>query len=382
MPALTFDRSQVIALRWHRHQLDRAPGSGDPAALDVDLFDLGVQQTGTEGATWALAVRGLEPDDLPDGALAFAWTLRGAPHAYRRRDLAEVAVATAPWSEVDAAKRIFDASKPLRTAGIPVLDALRTVADHLRTLAAEPIAKGDASGALNELVAAPFLRDCRPCEARHIYELPFRLAALQAGLELRAGTSPPILERVPGLEPNRLEHLAGDASPRFDVARQLLRFFPGSSDHDLAATLDSPVKEVRAHRPADVVAVEVSSDGTGRSGWVLEDDVDALRAAGPLGDGTLRLLSGHDPYLQLRDRDLLLPDPDRRKAMWPVLGRPGAIVVDGEVVGVWRPKASGKRLTVRIDPWEDLAPHRGALEREAERLAAHRGVALAGLVDA
>ena len=49
-----------------------------------------------------------------------AWTLRGAPHAYRRSEAAAVAAAVAPWSEADAAKRIFDASKPLRDAGIPV----------------------------------------------------------------------------------------------------------------------------------------------------------------------------------------------------------------------------------------------------------------------
>ena len=42
-----------------------------------------------------------------------AWTLRGAPHAYRRSEAAGVAAAVAPWNEADAAKRIFDASRPL-----------------------------------------------------------------------------------------------------------------------------------------------------------------------------------------------------------------------------------------------------------------------------
>ena len=72
--------------------------------------------------------------------LVTAWTLRGAPHAYRRDDVDAIATATAPFSESDAAKRVVNAAKPLAAAGIPVLAALRTVAHHLREIAARPVA--------------------------------------------------------------------------------------------------------------------------------------------------------------------------------------------------------------------------------------------------
>ena len=60
--------------------------------------------------------------------------------------------------------------------------------------------------------------------------------------------------------------------------------------------------------------------------------------------------------LQGRDRDLLVPDKSRHKALWPVLGRPGAVLVGTEVVGMWRPKATGERFTLRLELWDKVAP--------------------------
>jgi hypothetical protein len=77
-------------------------------------------------------------------------------------------VATAPLSEVDASKRIFDAVKPLRAAGIPALEALRTLAGHLKDRAGGPTAKGESSRRLSHLVGQPYLRSCRPCNAIHV----------------------------------------------------------------------------------------------------------------------------------------------------------------------------------------------------------------------
>ncbi|MBK5222907.1 MAG: hypothetical protein JJE52_08535 [Acidimicrobiia bacterium] len=172
-----------------------------------------MQDTGPDGAAWALAVRG-GPSTLDD--LVLAWTLRGAPHAYRRADLRAVAAATAPFSDADAAKRVFDASKPLSTAGIAVLDALKVVAGHMRDMVSTPTVKGDVSGELSERLDEPYLRYSRPCSAIHLYEQPFRLAALQAGLELEPGTSPPVLRRIPRMRAPNYAHLAAEAEDRLD----------------------------------------------------------------------------------------------------------------------------------------------------------------------
>jgi hypothetical protein len=126
--AVRLSRRQVLAHRVRVQQLDRAAGTVE----DTAVLDLGVQDTGPDGALWALAVRGVvdpRPEDL-----ALAWTVRGAPHLYRRADLPSVARAVQPWSDADAGKRIFDASKPLKAAGIGNLEALDQVAAALRSV--------------------------------------------------------------------------------------------------------------------------------------------------------------------------------------------------------------------------------------------------------
>jgi hypothetical protein len=351
-------RADVLGFRVRAQQLDRTAGT----LADTAVLDLGVQDTGADAGRWALAVRGLADVDPAD--LSLVWTLRGAPHLYRRSDLPGVAAATAPFSDADAAKRVFDAAKPLKAAGIPVVTALDEVAGQMRSIVTGPTVKGEMSRQLTARMGPPHLRHCVPCGAVHVYEMPFRLAALRAGLELQPDTSPPVLRPVPGFT-------AAESVPEhLDVVRGYLRLHGPASRQQVAAYLDAPVKDVTAHWPEDAVEVTVA----GERRWVLAADVDRL-AAGPAR--TTRLLGPFDPYLQTRDRALLVPDQARAKDLWRTLGRPGAVLVDGEVAGTWRPRKAGKRLTVQVDPWRDVPT--AALEPEAERLAAVRGTELAGI---
>ncbi|MBA3310206.1 MAG: winged helix DNA-binding domain-containing protein, partial [Nocardioidaceae bacterium] len=107
-------RLQVLGFRVRAQQLDRE--SGDLA--DTAVLDIGAQDTGPDGAMWALAMRGVDVSELSDTELVRVWTIRGAPHLYRRTDLPSVAAAVEPFSDADAGKRIYDATKPLKAAGI------------------------------------------------------------------------------------------------------------------------------------------------------------------------------------------------------------------------------------------------------------------------
>lgn len=136
----------------------------------------------------------------------------------------------------------------------------------------------------------------------------------------------------------------------------------------------------------DAASSSSSAAGRAQRRFVLAEDVDALAGAGGARRGgaagsTVRVLGPYDPFLQLRDREVLTDDPARRKALWPVIGRPGAVVGgSGEVLALWRPRTSGKRLRLAVEPWRTLrAAERRSLEEEAERLAAHRDVSCAGL---
>ena len=349
-------RRQVIGFRVRAQQLDRDTGT----LADTAVLDIGVQDTGPDGALWALAIRGIDVSALADDALATAWTIRGAPHSYRRSDLPAIATATAPFSDADAGKRIFDAAKPLKAAGIPNVVALDTVADAMRSIVTAPMVKGELSTRLTAVMDEPYKRFCVPCDAVHLWEQPFRLAALRAGLELQPGTSPPVLQPIPGFTP------ATEVPGRLDVVRAYLRLLGPATPKMVAGYLDAPIKDVQARWPDDVVEVDV--DGERR--WVLADDAERLAEA----PEATRLLGPFDLYLQARDRALVVPDPAAAKELWRTLGRPGGVLVDGEIAGTWRARRTGGTLTVSVQRWSPVP--RQTVTAAAERLAAFRNVRL------
>jgi len=251
---------------------------------------------------------------------------------------------------------------------VVVFDHTLRVSDEAgqKAVNARPTVKGDVSTRLATVMAEPYLRYCRACQATHLYEQPFRMAAVRAGLELQPNTSPPVLQRIAGFKK------AVRPSEKFDVVRGYLRLLGPATPRHVAEFLDAPLKDVQARWPEDVVEVTVGREK--RS--ILAADEAALEADSPV----TRLLGPYDLFLQARDRSTIVPDAAHAKELWPVLGRPGAVLVDGELVGSWRPRQSGKSLRVAVRPWRKLSAtvHKGVTE-QAERLAAYRGVSLGGV---
>ena len=354
-------RDDILRYRVRTQQLD-----GSASRTDAAVLDLGVQDSGPDGAGLAFELRGAHP---PAGELLFAWSLRGAPHAYRRSEAAQVAAAVAPWSEADAAKRIFDASRPLRAAGIPVLEALDVIAAQMRDIVTTPTPKGDLSRELSARLDAPYLRFCRVCDATHTYEQPFRVSLLRAGLELEPGTSPPVLRRIPGWR-----GAAARVPDHLDPVRAVLHLLGPATPRQVAAYVDSPVRDVAARWPEDIAAVEV--DGEERS--MLAADVEALTGADDV-EG-VRMLGPFDLFLQGRDRETVVPDEAARKDLGRTLGRPGGLLDGHEVVGTWRPRSSGRKLRLQGVVWSGAERPAGT-DEAAARLATFRGQAFDGYVE-
>jgi hypothetical protein len=100
--------------------------------------------------------------------------------------------------------------------------------------------------------------------------------------------------------------------------------------------------------------------------WLLADDEAAMRADGT-SRSPARLLPSGDAYFLLdgTERELLVPQADRRQLLWTPRVWPGAILVDGEIRGTWR----RAQHTVRIDAWTRLpGAAREAIEAEARTL--------------
>lgn len=102
--AASVTRAEVLSFRVRAQQLDRESGE----LANTHVLDIGVQDTGPDGAMWALSNRRVDVAGLSGDELATVWTVRGAPHLYRRADLPTVAAAVEPFSDADAGKRIYD----------------------------------------------------------------------------------------------------------------------------------------------------------------------------------------------------------------------------------------------------------------------------------
>ncbi len=100
--------------------------------------------------------------------------------------------------------------------------------------------------------------------------------------------------------------------------------------------------------------------------WILTRDAPAFRAAaGPAAPA--RLLPSGDAYflLQGADRELLVPSANDRRALWTPRVWPGAVLVEGEIVGTWR----RAQAVVTVEAWPRLSrAARDAVEAEAASL--------------
>ncbi|MEV6930035.1 winged helix DNA-binding domain-containing protein [Dactylosporangium sp. NPDC051485] len=351
-------RGQVMRYRIMRNDLHERVKTVD----DLAVLDLGVPNVPAGSARQALAARCADP---LGGGLVLAWSTRGAPHLHRPADLPGLAAALWPLGHADAAARFATNQLP-KEAGKLGIEAFRATAAALREVVTRPTAKGEVSRAVSDRVPAELTYDCKACRSRHISGGLFQLCGPAGGVRLDEDAPRTVLLPADPRPPIPAE-AAGTAA----FVRAYLRLLGPATPGDAAKYLGTSVTALKAVWPADLA--EVSVDG--RRAWLPEEDLGALLAAPPVRG--VRLLPPSDPFLQARDRDLLVPDKSQQKEVWRILGNPGVVLADGDLAGTWRARAVRKRLEVTVSLWRPVDP--AALEAEAETVAAVRGLAAASL---
>jgi hypothetical protein len=199
-----------------------------------------------------------------------------------------------------------------------------------------------------------------------------RSSFLTAGLELEPETSPPVLRRRPKAKaPKQVDR----AALRRLVLAYLTLLGP-ASQADAADYLGVRRADLEDAWPeSDLIEVRV---GKAKPTYLPKKQQRALSS--PPEPDVVRLLGAFDPYLQARDRSVLVPDKTAHKTLWPVLARPGVLLVDGEIAGTWRGRSSGGKLTVTVEPFGALPETAwDEVEAEAERVAAVRDLPLAAV---
>jgi hypothetical protein len=161
------------------------------------------------------------------------------------------------------------------------------------------------------------------------------------------------------------EMTAADA--RLELARRHLQFFGPSTAASFGAW--AGIRPPRASAIFEGLADERTAVRTPiGDAWILTADEESFRRpAMARSFMSARLLPSGDTFylLQGADRELLVPEADRRRALWTSRVWPGAVLLGGEIVGIWR----RSRRSFTIESWRALSPaEREAVEAEAEGL--------------
>jgi hypothetical protein len=152
---------------------------------------------------------------------------------------------------------------------------------------------------------------------------------------------------------------------RLELARRYLHVFGPTTPESFAQWAGIGLQQGVAtfdalHRTLTPVRTPIGN------AWILTRDEREF-CAPERSAAAARLLPSGDAYflLQGADRDLLVPQAQRRSLLWTSRVWPGAVLVEGEIVGTWR--RAGAAMTVQ--PWRRLSrAAQAAVEAEAAAL--------------
>jgi hypothetical protein len=320
---LRLTRSQILAFRRHVGALDERLSPG-PRSLRRAAW-AGLQDSMPRAALLSINARveGTTPSTWDDPSLLQLWGPRYSAYVVAARDLAVFSLGRLPDGAA-ARKRAED------------------IAAELRTLL------GGERGSFGDLGSTLGVNPNR-----------FRYAAPTGTVVIRwAGARAPTVWTVPAPE-------VDPRDARLELARRYLHVFGPTTPESFAEWAGIGARHGGLAFEALGGSLTPVRTPIGDA-WILARDEATFRAEpGPAAPA--RLLPSGDTYflLQGADRLLLVPDAARRDQLWTPRVWPGALLVDGEIVGTWR----RAQKTMTIQAWRHLSrAARDAVESEAASL--------------
>jgi Winged helix DNA-binding domain len=320
---LDLSRAQILAFRRHagalderlppgRRSLRRAAWAGLPDSMPrAALLSIHARVEGTEPSTWE------------DPSLVQLWGPRFSVFVVAARDLAVFSLGRLPDDD-RGRRRATELATRLQTL---LGGARMTYAEAGRTIGVNP----------NN----------------------FRYAAATGTVLIRwEGARQPIVWTVPPPQVHPRE-------ARLELARRYLHVYGPATPQAFAGWAGIGSRHAVAAFEALRGSLTPARTPIGEA-WILADDEAAFRSP-PKPAAPARLLPSGDSYVlfQGADRELLVADADRRRALWTPRVWPGGVLVDGEIVGTWRRAGAA----VSIETWRRLSrAERDAVEAEAKSL--------------
>ncbi len=379
-------KGDVIAFRLGAHHLAERLGEG--GLLDA-AGRCGVQDSPPGSALLALhaRVRNLSPERVAEAvgeekSLLRTWCMRGAPFYLPVRDAPVFTTGLLPPTE-EAMRHLLPGVVPaLDRLGMSLTEAVGlTGAQVGDVLSGRQLAIGELGAAIAGRIGPGLPERQRDIWAEQgpyaagqplgegVVHFCIRILTLQRVLCFAplAGNRAPFV-----LVDEWLGHPIPDVDPdlaRAELLRRYLRCYGPSTRGDFAAWVGIHAGDTDPWW--SLVEEELTRVDFDRTSWILTEDLDALRAA-PRPTG-VRLLPPRDPYTQMRDRETIV-DRTYHRDIWKTIGEPGTVLANGSIVGTWRPRRSGRKLTITVTAFASLPDRdKQSLRDAAEQLAPWRG---------